>query len=223
MRARSSARAARARVGVQRGKRQPVPTRQLQVARVADGQSVPAGEAQQRGFVGRAVQRHAEARQVAQEAGGVGFTDAAAPLVDQQHIAHFEPPQARHLAASVRMRSSASPGGAASGTSRAMGRPWRVITTVSPRSTSSSSWGRWVLASDAAIFRINWPKLVALIGRKADASRAECQIPRARQARTPPTRTTHSNVSSITGACGLTARFRQDRRPCSLPSARGVL
>ncbi len=59
---------------------------------------------------------------------------------------------------------------AASGTSRAMGRPWRVITTVSPRSTSSSSWGRWVLASDAAIFRMS-----GLVWSKPDATGAECQ------------------------------------------------
>ena len=37
----------------------------------------------------------------------------------------------------------------ASGTIRAMGRPCRVIMTVSLRSTSSSSWGRCALASEA--------------------------------------------------------------------------
>ena len=40
-----------------------------------------------------------------------------------------------------------------SGTSRAMRRPWRVITIVAPRSTSSSNCGRWVLASEACTSR----------------------------------------------------------------------
>src|SRR5579872_2390954 len=37
----------------------------------------------------------------------------------------------------------------ASGTKRAIARPWRVMTITSPRSTSSRSWGRWALASEA--------------------------------------------------------------------------
>ena len=68
--------------------------RQLQVARVIDGEPVLAGERHDPGFLWSAVNGHPQPGKAAQEGGGIGLGQPSAPLMDDERIAHLEPPQA---------------------------------------------------------------------------------------------------------------------------------
>jgi len=80
--------------GVERGKRQALPLRQLQVRGIVHRQPMSPGKPQHRAFLRGAVYPDSKPRKVHQESSGVGFRNPAPAFVHYQDVSHLELPQA---------------------------------------------------------------------------------------------------------------------------------